>query len=120
MPEKLCIFCKKHPCDSGEHIVSDWILRYCGMGQQNCIIGFGRENVKGEMDHVTEMQLFDLLKARVVCNKCNTQWMSRMENKARQLLAPLLEDDLPINLETTLRNLVLRNDVIRRWLLKLA
>ena len=39
-------------------------------------------------------------RAKVVCKKCNNEWMSQIEEKASRLLKPMLFGSLPIGLDS--------------------
>ncbi|MGO9492714.1 MAG: hypothetical protein ACLPZY_10550 [Terracidiphilus sp.] len=89
---KECAFCMQPAKLSGEHVHSDWmntIIRGPWKREMNSSLGL---NVKHDSPELN-------WKIKVVCEKCNNGWMSRLEDKiAKPVLTPLIggEVNIPI------------------------
>jgi len=90
---KECAFCSKTDKMTGEHIFSDWmndILAGPWIRAFNSSEGPSAQHDHAELDWTR----------KVVCETCNTGWMSDIEYKhAQPIMGPLIagEIDIPIN-----------------------
>src|ERR1019366_8129238 len=77
-----CLFCDNE-ADSEEHLWPAWILRYQGIA-----LPYVKtiENLVPVSIYVPDV------KAKAVCDPCNTGWMSRLETKVGPILKPLIRD----------------------------
>src|SRR4051794_20007268 len=86
---RTCIFCGGRPT-TNEHVWSDWLRRFVGKPPAS----HHQQTLEheGQAAVVREFQLppFDL-KARVVCEPCNSGWMSQFDNEAKDILLPMLQ-----------------------------
>src|SRR3954451_18649741 len=99
-PAGRCIFCGGGRM-SKEHVWADWIgdilpppappfgSRPLSLSQKGYSEG-GRLFLEEQMPKQGD---FGSKKIRKVCKKCNSGWMSRLQNKAKSLLIPLLEGE---------------------------
>lgn len=95
-PRRLCIFCEGTQI-SKEHVYANWMRPYIKewngtthrvtyapvSGDEMPLIESGALTLKG--DHRSRG-------LKVVCTKCNNGWMSEIQNKAKPIMLPLLED----------------------------
>jgi hypothetical protein len=90
MGSKACILCDAHPPPAltGEHIWPDWYnqqqppdFRYELEAQIN--------NGPVEVRPTKAMNL----KPKVLCDPCNTQWGSRLENRVSPILTPMMRGE---------------------------
>jgi len=105
---------------SKEHIVSQWILRDCDLSNTECRMGFGMQQPGGGMDSITEPLYLTKFCTMDVCETCNNEWMSQLENGVKSVLHPFLQKTWPENDKELFRSLFLHSGVIARWLLKTA
>ena len=74
-----CIFCPS-PADSDEDVFPEWLLKT--VGQDAMILHrTGKQSKKTDSLRV---------KARIVCQTCNNEWMSRIEEATKPVLQPML------------------------------
>lgn len=86
-----CAFCPSTSASTGEHLWSDWI---------NCVLPkstYAFRKVDGRTKKESTWGGKELnLKARVVCERCNSGWMSDLDNEeAKPALSPLIRDTTP-------------------------
>lgn len=72
-----CGFCPELADITGEHLWPDWFGRKLGRRKYD----FSRMRQDGILDHWPKWALNE--KANVVCGKCNSGWMSDLENKTK-------------------------------------
>lgn len=89
-----CIFCGR-PGLSKEHIFGDWLKYHIplDMLQHTLVHHDGLDRLRRETTHNGD--LFSR-KVRVVCRKCNSGWMSKIQNDGKSVLVPLMRGDTPI------------------------
>jgi hypothetical protein len=119
MSTKLCIFCGQ-PGGNKEHIVGKWLLQDLGLYSMKTKMGFGNQQETGGMDEIMEPQPLGSFVTDAICANCNNGWMSRLENKAKKLLTPLLVDPFPEQNRHMFSSLFLECHLITQWLLKTA
>ena len=113
-----CMFCGGG--ESKEHIVSEWMRRDCDLSNTKFRMGFGMENSQGGMDSVTQPQHLSTFYTTNVCETCNNEWMSQLENEVKPILHPFLQTTWPANDTDLFRSLFVHSGLIARWLLKTA
>jgi hypothetical protein len=94
MAHRECAFCPETAKLTAEHLWSDW-MNDLFPGKKR----FTNKNQKGEIVRAWESTKLDW-KAKVVCSKCNSTWMSNIENyHAKPSLTDLIAGklDIPIN-----------------------
>jgi len=111
-----CIFCGAGT--SKEHIVPKWMIRDCDLARMPLKLGFGHQNSQGAFEKILEDTSLYRFYTRQVCETCNNGWMSRLEQQAQHILAPLLEVPVPTNENVLLRGLFTHSHVLTQWLLK--
>jgi hypothetical protein len=96
MPKSKCAFCPETANMSGEHLWSDWMNQLSPGKKQLVIKDKNRQVIKSwtkpELDWT----------ANVVCETCNNEWMSDIENDhAKPSMSELIVGklDIPINQE---------------------
>jgi DNA-directed RNA polymerase subunit M/transcription elongation factor TFIIS len=96
-----CIFCGSTKKISKEHLYPDWLKNYIPKPKRldryvvqvktlKSFDAIGRPSysiTKGKMDRPGTAISQTV---RVVCEKCNNEWMSRLQEEARPILAPLV------------------------------
>lgn len=84
-----CIFCDNRSLTK-EHIWPDWLRkvlhRSIVSGHHYSTSGFGRKRTFTSRTGNIESR-----KLRIVCNRCNNGWMSRLQNNAKPRLIPLIQ-----------------------------
>jgi hypothetical protein len=87
---RVCIFCPNESADSREHLWSAWIGRLFPSSP-----GFKikRQTPDGEASEWTLPELD--VKARFVCESCNTGWMSKIESRVGPILGPMILRGMP-------------------------
>jgi hypothetical protein len=90
---RLCLFCAG-PGLSREHIWADWLKAYIKKDDPRHEISslFHPAPQRPEMIKEIKKQEGDVRsrRLRVVCKTCNNGWMSRLQNRAKPILIPLL------------------------------
>jgi hypothetical protein len=97
-----CIFCGK-PAGSREHIWPQWILARKNFGP----FRLKRAGAPAVILNNTE------LTTKAICGKCNTGWMSDLENEVIPILTPIFEDK-PVSLDEH------QQHVLAVWITKMA
>jgi hypothetical protein len=98
-----CIFCDDPP-DSGEHLWSRWMRRllHRSWNKQRFEMArnFPREAAPfGELSHWTFQGPTHHKKIKVVCDTCNTGWMSRLESASKFLKPMMLGQQIRLDRE---------------------
>jgi len=90
MGSKACILCDAHPPPplTGEHLWSDWY-------NQQQPSDFRYELEAQIEDGPVELRRTNAmnLKPRVLCDPCNTQWGSDLENRVKPILTPMMRGE---------------------------
>jgi hypothetical protein len=86
MGSRACIFCGE-PADSDEHLLPVWLQ---GVLPSDEPVLHYRQIGRDEGERQEWMKRPFREKAGVVCNDCNTGWMSRLENRAKPILTPAI------------------------------
>jgi hypothetical protein len=110
----VCVFCDQQPDKwSEEHAIPQWLLDHMGItAQDQTFQGYA---VSG--GQVTKQRIFAtrrLVEGRV-CALCNNGWMSELENAAKPVLIPLIEQKRAV-WELTVDESI----VIAKWAVKSA
>jgi hypothetical protein len=113
-----CNFCGGG--SSREHIVPKWLIENCDLYKTKFRIGFGQENQQGELESILQPQPLGGFYTMDICQSCNNGWMSRLENKAQNILDPLIQKSWPSNDKELFQTVFLHSSTIARWLLKTA
>src|SRR5246127_3833802 len=79
--ETNCLFCES-PAGSKEHLWAAWIHERKDFGPLKVTIGGSPEEIRNDPEQ----------KIETVCHKCNNEWMSRVENKTKPIIACMFED----------------------------
>src|SRR5437588_2354842 len=89
-PQRFCIFCGK-PGLTREHLWADWVKKYIPKDMKNYSSLFAVVHPTHSEPRRKE-QSGDIRsrRLRVVCKSCNTGWMSRLQEKAKPYLLPLI------------------------------
>jgi hypothetical protein len=108
---RVCGFCERTGVTL-EHVWADWVTTV--LGQRRMRIELGRKslrrtwNTQGPSDRIN-------MTARVVCRRCNNNWMSDLENSAKPLLTQMMTSNkILLPLDTASRVL------IAAWAIKTA
>jgi hypothetical protein len=87
----LCIFCGGRPL-TREHIWPDWLRAHLPRSLSFYHSGRIILNEDNTQTHSSKKISGDpkSRKLRIVCNKCNNEWMSDLQNATKPILIPLL------------------------------
>jgi hypothetical protein len=91
IPPRECIFCKAHGM-TYEHVWPDWLSQYVPKNLPRHS-SFTAEIFRDRTDSNVKTWSGDPRRRRVpvVCERCNTGWMSELQQAAKPRLLPLLE-----------------------------
>jgi hypothetical protein len=120
---RLCIFCRKPPVKrSVEHILPQWMWPVLGLGSGTGITNVHKRRVSCGESQLTYVVIknFPTTSANGfvegrMCKKCNTGWMSRVENKVKPILSPLTER--PTSIEHLSKS---DREILSLWAVKTA
>ena len=106
MKQKLCIFCRNSLQKSKEHVIPKWILKHLKIEKREialpvfdkttpALIPIDKCNPKEILKNMKslerrKMTLNSLVEGRV-CKTCNNGWMGKLEEKAKDILIPLMD-----------------------------
>jgi hypothetical protein len=79
---------------SREHIWGDWLRDYVVANAVNHQMQATRAIAPGESDRVTtKLKSGDPLSTNleIVCAKCNNEWLSQIQERAKPILIPLIQ-----------------------------
>lgn len=99
----ICVFCGGSDL-SGEHLWSKWTHDLLPESRKSYYEEWAGENIPGEIapseTHSVRSKPFAIkhMKVPVVCRRCNNEWMSSIEQKARPFLTPLITGQ-PVTLD---------------------
>jgi hypothetical protein len=110
---KKCAFCTR-PADSPEHVFSDWMLSLLPPNERYIC----NERLVSRDEYIRYPRKKIRVVAKVVCTRCNNNWMSALESRLKPILKDALFDEVhrtfsPAQLETiaafAFKTLVLAN-----------
>jgi len=112
--ERKCVFCGdslRGQRKSREHIFPKWLQAHLGLSEEQ--LHHTLYTKRGEIDHVRSLPFLSHVSG-LVCEQCNTGWMSELEGQAKPLLIPLLDG--------ICKGRIRRDDcqIIAQWLFKTA
>jgi hypothetical protein len=94
IPQKRCIFCDLPNKMSSEHIWGRWIKDYVRADRKKHHIHLTRIPAP-ELPNISELRIRagDPLRANVhvVCQDCNSKWLSQIQEQTKPILIPLLQ-----------------------------
>lgn len=95
---RKCIFCEVNNANSREHFYSEWMHDLLPVGPQGTYSGdFIDQHPKTQeiTDFRRRVKPGELYtkKLKVVCAKCNNEWMSQIEDQAKPFLTPLIKGE---------------------------
>ena len=101
MGQKLCIFCQNSGL-SKEHFWPNWLRDYLDTSpsdKHTTEVYSGEVNSKAELENKLERSGNLITKKfRVVCAKCNSGWMSKLEEKIKPIIVSVLKNqDITLN-----------------------
>ena len=91
---KPCVFCGQFAPMTKEHIWGEWIRQYVPSGANKHYLKDVEVNKAGQEEHVSITQRNGSAIGsyrKIVCDKCNNAFLSRIQNRAKPFLIPLLE-----------------------------
>jgi hypothetical protein len=97
VPGRACIFCGGTPLTK-EHLIGRWAGRFADSEQRNILQRSDREGEPPQPGDVRQWQAraYDR-QARVVCENCNSGWMSDLETAVSSLLDPEALNGRPLD-----------------------
>lgn len=95
-----CVFCERQEKLTGEHAFPDWLRRAVGDGGAQ----YGRRKPDGAISQWQTIAYSTTVND--VCDRCNTGWMSDIENSVCTLLLPMIRSGFPVTMYSgTLKSL---------------
>lgn len=91
-----CIFCGKKSKKCKEHLWPVWMHQYLtfeGDGENICEAETHKWTEKIDSKSVKRQGKLSTKKIRVVCGKCNSGWMSNLENQAKPTLVRIFKEE---------------------------
>lgn len=91
-----CVFCESHERLTREHIWANWLRPYLprtGEHNYHWTTRNGGEIKKGKIHRPGDAHSQRL---QVVCGRCNSGWMSTLQEEAKPILVPLVNGERPI------------------------
>lgn len=93
-PQRYCIFCGK-PGLTREHVWPDWLKKYVpkDMAEHSSLSATVHRT---HSEIIRKKRSGDLRsrRLRIVCGSCNNRWMSRLQERAKAYLLPLINGDV--------------------------
>jgi hypothetical protein len=90
--KRPCIFCQQFRKLTEEHLWSDWIGRLFGEKEEYTV---QRRLPDGQLRQWETVGLNQA--ATVVCEKCNNEWMSRIETETKPVICDLMKYGYPLS-----------------------
>ncbi|HEY2717614.1 MAG TPA: hypothetical protein VGI73_15480 [Solirubrobacterales bacterium] len=109
-PKRKCIFCGGGPLTK-EHIFGEWFRKLVGIQEPKP--GSVTHHVPGKAIEFDFEAIPVTRTARVVCAACNNGWMAELEERAAEILTPLLHGQSGVLSENDL-------GLLARWAFKTA
>jgi hypothetical protein len=81
MTTRRCIFCGV-PANSKEHLFAGWVLQSLG----------GMKRMRQTLSDGIPRELTGPMTIRCLCEHCNNEWLSEIENSAKPIMEPLMHD----------------------------
>jgi hypothetical protein len=94
-PITQCIFCGSTDLTE-EHLVADWVVRAFLRSKK------ARADLSGTFLGPSELRLSTsqpIATARILCRRCNNEWVSRIDNYAARALRPLIQGRTDVALD---------------------
>jgi hypothetical protein len=96
-PKPICIFCGKNRDNGPEHVLTKedvwpiWLTKYIPRDLRN----YGAETIIVHRNRIEKSQKKvdgdpRSRRVKLVCKKCNTGWMSQLQERAKNILLPLM------------------------------
>lgn len=98
-PRKKCIFCGEQGTKiTREHVWADWLKSYIPKTDLKHTALSGILEQDGRMEYTIRTWGGDARSRRlpIVCLKCNTGWMGKLQENAKYILIPLITGDVKI------------------------
>jgi hypothetical protein len=93
---RKCAFCTR-PADSPEHVFSDWMLALLPPDERYIC----NERLVSRDEYVRYQKRKIKITAKVVCTRCNNNWMNDLEGRLKPILQDAFFADLPTTLSST-------------------
>ena len=94
-PTDRCIFCGGKSKLTGEHVWADLLRNYLARTEPNNFHWTMYQGGEPEPGILHRPGDAHSQKLKVVCGPCNNGWMSRLQEHAKPILVPLIQDDWP-------------------------
>ncbi len=90
-----CLSCGETTAtESAEHVFSKWLLEYL-QAVRTPITHFRYQLDTGSQPHMNQIRL-NSFKLRQICQPCNNEWMSRLENESKPIVIGLMAHTLTL------------------------
>ena len=112
---KKCLFCGSSKEISREHIFPEWLLGELGLNEEE--VTMNHVTILG-MTKSRRSHIFKSLVNAMICEKCNTGWMSKLETSVKDLIIRLMNLD-SVN-EDLFKSLNDNYKILAKWSFKTA
>jgi hypothetical protein len=98
---KECVFCGAQGKLTEEHAFADWLEPYvplCGVGSHTTSHAVNKLPVTSPSDRIETWKkglLHKRKKLKIVCKRCNNEWMSRLQTQVKPILLPMIQGHWP-------------------------
>jgi hypothetical protein len=114
-----CVFCgTTHGKLTREHVIPQWARRSFNI--KGPVTVHAREEGLSQRRQVGAMQALNITLDDVICENCNSVWLSRLERRVKPLLAPMAVSAQPTTLSPASQHLIATWAVKAVLLLELA
>lgn len=95
---RKCVFCEVNNANSREHFYSEWMHELLPLGPEGKYSGetideHPKTRIVSKHDKRTKPGELYTKKLKVVCQACNNEWMSRIDEAAKPLLTPIIKGE---------------------------
>lgn len=106
---RRCAFCCKEK-RTREHILGDWLAKYFPVSGKNAVATITRQDGSSFSFPTNAFEQ----KVKVVCETCNTGWMSALEGRVKPFLGQMIRAAVPTTLDNS------RQRILATWAVKTA
>lgn len=112
-----CLFCGNEGMQlSNEHVVPKWLLEYLQLPDDDQLFQAIADTTTGELTEAPRVHsTFNFVQGSVCKIDCNEGWLNRLEEQARPLLKPLMDNTISVTGLNTIGR-----SIVGKWAVKTA